>query len=535
MTGGLSEGGHRMPHQGIDRDRPAPRQQAETWQGKLLHQLFEEQMRRTPDAVAIIHEMHRITYCELDERAEALASTLRNRGVGPETLVGICLARTPRLIVSMLAVLKAGGAYVPLDPSYPLDRLIYILNDAEPTIVLVDRSTREILSTSPAPLLNVDEEMQPSTNVVRRVRSISDNNLAYILYTSGSTGRPKGVALTHSNAASFLNWVCNTFSLSMLTRVLAGTSISFDLSILEIFAPLAVGGAVVLVLNILRLPSTPARNEITMIQAVPSAMAALMQTDTLPQSVSTVLLGGEPVPGALVQALYEHDHIQDVWNLYGPTEAATYAIAGIAARNTIADPPIGVAISNALIHILDENLFPVAPGMLGELYIGGTGVARGYHGQPGMTAECFVPDMVSISPGTRLYRTGDLGRYNSRGVIEYLGRIDQQIKLNGFRIELGEIEAILRQHPQVYQAVVLVGGSSSGTKHLVAIIMLHPQAHLKENQGDWGKLLSLKAVQTFTGEKLPRFMIPRQLIILDELPLTSNGKIDRRLLESVYA
>ncbi|MGZ3460091.1 MAG: non-ribosomal peptide synthetase, partial [Archangium sp.] len=502
------------------------RVEAEVEAGAVLHQAFEAQVERTPEAVALIAGTQRLTYRELEARANRLAWRLRALGVGPETLVGVYLERTAELVVALLGTLKAGGAYVPLDPAYPRERLEYTLRDARARVLLTREGLREALGGHEARVVCVDTDARTleAWSAQRPEREAGAAHLAYVLYTSGSTGRPKGVALEHRGAVAFLRWAAASFTPRQLERVLAATSICFDLSVFELFAPLSSGGAVVLAENALALPMLEAASEVTLINTVPSAMAALVHMGGVPASVRTVNLAGEPLPGTLVEALYRETAVEQVFNLYGPTEDTTYSTYALAARGAGREPTIGCPLPGTRAYVLDAWLRPVPRGVSGELYLGGVGQARGYLNRPELTAERFVPDPFSPEPGARLYRTGDRVRFLADGSLEYQGRIDFQVKVRGFRIEPGEIEVVLGQHESVRDAAVLAREDVPGDRRLVAYVVARP-----------GQALDVSALRGFAQRRLPDFMVPAAFVVLEALPLTPNGKVDRKALPAPEA
>ncbi len=460
--------------------------------------LFEAQVARTPEATAVVWREERLTYAELNRRANRVAHGLRALGVGPETRVAVCMERTPELLSALLGVLKAGGAYVPLDPAYPAERLRYMTEDSRAAMVL----TREEMAKLAGPESDPEPWAQPG-------------NLAYVIYTSGSTGRPKGVAIEHRSASALAHWSREVFTAGELAGVLASTSVCFDLSVFELFVPLAWGGAVLLAEDVLELPRLPAAGEVRLVNTVPSAMMELARQGAIPLSVRTVNLAGEPLPRPLVDRLYEQG-VGRVVNLYGPSEDTTYSTLAVPARGDSRPPAIGRPISGTRAYLLDRSLNPVPVGVPGELLLGGAGLARGYLGRPELTAEKLVPDPFTGEPGGRLYRTGDLVRYRPDGEIDFLGRIDHQVKVRGFRIELGEIEAALLRHPQVRDAAALVREDRPGDRRIVAFVA-----------GDQPQLAELRG---FLGSQLPAYMVPSAVIPLAVLPLTANGKVDRRAL-----
>jgi amino acid adenylation domain-containing protein len=432
-----------------------------------------------------------------------VAHGLRALGIGPETRVAVCLERASELLPALLGVLKAGGAYVPLDPAYPAERLRYMAEDSQAALVL----SREEMAKLTGPETDPEPWAQPG-------------NLAYVIYTSGSTGRPKGVAIEHRSASALAHWSREVFTAGELAGVLASTSVCFDLSVFELFVPLAWGGTVLLAQDVLELPRLPAAGEVRLINTVPSAMMELARQGAIPPSARTVNLAGEPLARALVDRLHEQGAGR-VINLYGPSEDTTYSTIAIPARGDSRPPSIGRAISGTRTYLLDRSLNPVPVGIPGELLLGGAGLARGYLGRPELTAAAFLPDPFADEPGSRLYRTGDLARYRPDGEIDFLGRIDHQVKVRGFRIELGEIEAALLRHPEVREAAVLVREDRPGDKRIVAFVVGHPP--------------ELTELRTFLSSQLPAYMVPSVVASLEALPLTASGKIDRRALARLRA
>ncbi|MEO7328036.1 MAG: amino acid adenylation domain-containing protein, partial [Minicystis sp.] len=483
----------------------------------LLHELVEAQVDRTPEAIALVDGSERISYREMERRANQLAHALRRRGVGPDVLVGVCVTRSAPMVIALLAILKAGGAYVPLDPAYPTQRLAQILEDSGARVVLSEESVKSALPPHGSDLLLLDRDA-PSfakESDARPPRITGPKDLAYVLFTSGSTGRPKGVAIEHHSPVCLIHWAKEVYSPADTAGVLLATSICFDLSVFELFLPLASGGKLIIAENALALPELPAATEVTLVNTVPTAIAELMRTGGVPASVRVVCLAGEALSAALVALVYEQATIERVYNLYGPTEDTTYSTYTMVPRGM--PVTVGRPIANGRAYVLDtrRRLSPI--GVPGEIYLGGEGLARGYLGRPDLTAERFVDD--PFHPGERLYRTSDLGRIRADGEIEYLGRIDYQVKVRGFRIELGEIEAVLRQHAGVKDVVVLAREDIPGSKRLVAYLTAEGDARPED--------ASLRA---FVGSKLPDFMVPAVFVVLEKLPLTTNGKIDRKAL-----
>ncbi len=483
-------------------------------EGVGLHQLFEQQVDRTPDAVALVAGTETVTYRRLDAWANAVAHRLRERGVEAGTLVGVSVHRSAALVAAMLGILKAGGAYVPLDPAYPRPRLAQILLQAQAPVIVIDDAARAALPENAAELLLVGEP--PLEASPRLAGGATARDLAYVLFTSGSTGTPKGVAIEHRSAVALVAWGRQVFSAAELAGVLFSTSISFDLSVFEVFLPLAVGGRLLIATNALELPTLTAADQVTLINTVPSAMAELLRMKGIPASVRTVCLAGEALPASLAAAVYAEPTIEKLYNLYGPTEDTTYSTYTLVPRDGSA-PLIGRPIANGTAYILDARMEPEPIGVAGEIYLGGAGLARGYLHQPGMTADRFV--LSPFVAGERLYRTGDLGRYREGGELEYLGRLDHQIKLRGFRIELGEIEAVLRKQSGVRDVVVVAREDQPGDKRLVAYVV-----------GADGAALATSELRVAVKNALPEYMVPAIFVALDALPLTANGKVDRRAL-----
>jgi amino acid adenylation domain-containing protein len=498
-----------------------------------IHELFEAQVHRTPDAVAVQCGGKKLTYQELNTRANQLAHYLQELGIGAEKLVGICVERSLETIIGLLGILKAGGAYVPLDPAYPRERLGFMLEDSQIGVLLTQDGIIEDgrwrigdgdpRSSIPDPRLQVVYLDRDSPLIAEQKQDdprsgVCAENLAYVIYTSGSTGTPKGVAIEHRNAVALLHWATSVFTNDELAGVLASTSICFDLSIFELFVPLSWGGKVVLAENALHLSSVAEKSEVTLINTVPSVMTELLAMGKLPDSVRTINLAGEPLRSELVKQIYENTNVERVYDLYGPSEATTYSTFTL--RTAEAPPTIGRPISNTRIYILDRNLQPVPIGVPGELYIGGAGVARGYLKRPDLTAERFISSSLNANGGERIYRTGDLAGYRPDGDIEFLGRADNQVKIHGYRIELGEIEAVLTKQPTVKDCVVVVYEHESRPgKILVGYVVPRESS-----------VLSVTELRRYLKEKLPKYMIPSSFVVLETLPLMSNGKVDRNTL-----
>ncbi|WP_407882763.1 amino acid adenylation domain-containing protein, partial [Scytonema sp. NUACC26] len=486
-----------------------------------IHHLFEAQVERTPDAVAVVFEDQQLTYQELNKRANQLAHHLQRLGVGPEVLVGIYVKRSIEMVVGLLGILKAGGAYVPLDPQLPQERLTFMLTDSQISVLVTQQLLVSELPKHNAQVLCLDNNWNVSVkdNVNTRPISVQAEHLAYVIYTSGSTGRPKGVGIKHHSSVALLTWARELFASEYFTGVLASTSICFDLSVFELFVPLSWGGKVILAENVLQLPSLSEAEYVTLLNTVPSVMTELLRMERLPASVSIVNLAGEPLPHQLVQQIYQQNTIQQVFNLYGPSEDTTYStFAWVKQGDNVVT--IGHPIANTQVYVLDKYLHPVPIGVKGELYISGDGLARGYFNHPELTAEKFIPNPLSQKPGERLYKTGDIARYLPDSNLEFLGRIDNQVKIRGYRIEPQEIEITLSQHPQVRQIVVVLREDEQGDKFLVSYVV--PQ--------QLEQVPSISALKSFLREKLPDYMVPSAFVMLETLPLTPNGKVDRRAL-----
>ncbi|HEX6095008.1 MAG TPA: non-ribosomal peptide synthase/polyketide synthase [Thermoanaerobaculia bacterium] len=485
---------------------------------KLIHELFEQQAAAHPKSVAVICEDHSLTYGELNARANRLAHELIAMGVQPDDRVAICTERGLDMVVGLLGILKAGGAYLPLDPAYPSERLQYLLEDGAPKALLTQKALQSLLPAGDVPSLLLDGaelrtrlSAHPSSNPASGVTA---RNLAYIIYTSGSTGRPKGVAIEHANTTNLLYWALENFSRQELFNSLFSTSINFDLAVYELFAPLAAGSTLTLVRNALALTARP--EPVTLINTVPSAIKALLDAGGVPATARVVNLAGEPLKQEVVERIFAETEAESVANLYGPSETTTYSTWVRMPREQGFAPHIGRPLANTQVYILDAHRELVPVGVAGEIYIGGAGVARGYLNRPELTAERFLKDPFSADADARMYKTGDLGRWLPDGNIEYLGRNDFQVKIRGFRIELGEIEAKLAQCAGVREAVVVAREDVPGDKRLIAYVV--------------GSGLSIASLRTELARQLPEYMVPSLFLQLDAMPLTPNGKLDRKAL-----
>ena len=481
-----------------------------------MHELFEEQVQLTPDATAVVFHKSRITYDELNRRANQLAHYLRRLGVGPEVQVGVLLERSIEMMVSLLGVLKAGGAYVPLDPQYPEERLTFMIDDAAARVLITQEHLRHRLNDRAVTHVVVIEQQDWAGEPVENPAvSLDEDNLAYLIYTSGSTGVPKGVAIAHRNAATLIDWALETFDREDLVGVLASTSICFDISMFELFVPLSMGGQVILAEHLLAAPMLEAKAEIRLINTVPSVITELLRLQGLPPNARVINLAGEALRRPLVEELYEQPPVERVVNLYGPSEDTTYSTWAVMVRGDEAPVVIGRPIANSYAYVVDDSGSVLPIGVEGELWLGGDGLSRGYLNRPDFTADRYIPDALSGRRGARLYRTGDLCRYRSDGNIEFLGRIDHQVKIRGIRIELGEIESVLTGHPSVHETVVVLKGD-----RLVAYVV--------SSRSDVD-LLS-RDLQRYMRKKVPANMVPSLFVVLRALPHTPNGKVDRKLL-----
>ncbi|NET60217.1 MAG: amino acid adenylation domain-containing protein, partial [Symploca sp. SIO2E6] len=497
-------------------------------QDKCIHQLFEEQVEKTPDAVAVVFDSEPLTYRELNCRANQLAHYLQLKGVAPEVLVGIYVERSLEMVVGLLGILKAGGAYVPLDPVYPQERVNYILSNSQAKFLITSSQLLSSLPNQEIPIICLDTEwevisLESPENPESKVKP---DNLSYVIFTSGSTGKPKGVEICHQSLVNFINSMSGKPGLTSSDRLLALATICFDIHTLEIYQPLTIGATVILVSRKvaqdgLRLASKISQSDVTVMQATPATWQMLLIANWSGKPDLKAICGGEALPKELADSLLTQ--VGSLWNMYGPTETTVWStIYEVKPNRPIRGEGtpelIGCPIANTQIYILDSDLQPVPIGVPGELHIGGVGLARGYLNRLELTAAKFIPNPWSNKPGSRLYKTGDLARYLPDGNIEFLGRIDHQVKIRGFRIELGEIEAVLVQHSQVLAAVVIAREDIPGDKRLVAYLTTNaPKTAIND-------------LHSFLKTKLPEYMIPAAFVFLEAIPLTPNGKINRRAL-----
>ena len=495
-------------------------------QHKCIHQLFEEQVEKNPEAIAIVFKQQQLTYQELNQKANQLARYLQALGIKPEVLVGICVERSLEMMVGLLGILKAGGAYLPLDPTYPKDRLAYILSDSQVPVLLTQQHLVGSLPEHQASIIYLDSDWtsiaQESENNL--ACEVTAENLAYIIYTSGSTGQPKGVSVAHKNLLNLVFWHQRVFEVNPSDRATQLAKIAFDASVWEIWPYLAAGASLFLVET--ELLSSPMQlqewfvsKEVT-ITFLPTPLANELFALEWPKNLALriVLVGGDRLHQLPTASLPFK-----VINNYGPTENTVVTSSGliIGFGQDKTSPHIGRPIDNTHVYILDRYLQPLPIGVSGELHIGGAGLARGYLNRAELTKEKFIPNPFSNEAGTRLYKTGDLARYLPDGNIEFMGRLDHQVKIRGFRIELGEIEAVLNTYPSIQQAVVIATEEINSQKCLVAYLISTDES------------LTTNKLREFLRQKLPEYMIPSTFVVLEKLPLTPNGKIDRRALPLV--
>jgi amino acid adenylation domain-containing protein len=495
-----------------------------------VHELFEQQASLHPDSIALVFEDRQLTYRELNERANQVANYLRKRGVGPEVLAGVCLERCPEMLIALLGIWKAGGAYVPLDPAYPMDRLSFMVKDAAVKVLLTDNKHRQLFPSANDQTICMDADWpviaQESTGNLEPAATLS--NLAYVMYTSGSTGMPKGVMVLHGGLVNYLSWAVKTYSVQAGGSVPVHTSISFDLTVTGMYTPLLAGGRVEILSEDVAgqslLKALRKGKDRSLVKITPAHLELLSQQISPEEAAGTTkvfVIGGENLLAESLLLWRKFAPAMRLINEYGPTET----VVGCCTYEVKADDPasgsvpIGRPIANTQLYILDRYMNPVPIGVIGELYIGGAGVARGYLNRPELNKERFLNDPFSSQAGARLYKTGDVARYRNDGILEYLGRVDNQVKVRGYRIELGEIEATLASDPRVKSCAVLVREDEPGNKQLVGYVV--PRE---------GRSPTAEDLRQFVKQKLPEYMAPAHFVFLDSIPLTTNGKVDRKAL-----
>ena len=477
-----------------------------------VHELFEAQAERTPDAIAIQCEKHSLTYAQLNVRANQVAHWLRKHGVKPESLVALCLERSLDSVIALLGILKAGGAYVPLDPAFPRRRLAQILEDSQPQVMITQPALQQMASSVSKHTLVMGAPALASMSRENPDSEVQSHNLAYVIFTSGSTGRPKGVQIEHRSLVNFLQSMAREPGLSANDILVAVTTFSFDIAGLEIFLPLIAGARIVIAGRDIALDGRALRqllqdSNATVMQATPITWRILLESGWQGREGMKVLCGGEAMPPELAREMIPR--CSTLWNLYGPTETTIWSTVS-RVRSVENRIPIGRPIANTQVYIVDDQLCQLPAGATGELLIGGEGLARGYLNQPELTAERFIPNPFNPDLTSRLYKTGDLCRFRRDGTIEYLGRNDNQVKIRGYRIELGDIEAALESHPRVKQAAAKVVEGPRREKSIVGYVIA-PGVETYE-------------LRTYLTERLPRYMLPSSFVKLAELPLTAKSQ-----------
>lgn len=493
-----------------------------------LHDEFLRSARNSPDAPAIWFDEGMLTYAELDRQSRSLAERLVAEGAGPGVPVGICVERTPSLLVGILAILRTNACYLPLDPKYPNERLRFMVGDSGTRLVLTTPTARHRCPQGPTVLVLGDTLV---TEPGERPIATLAGDAAYVVYTSGSTGQPKGVVIRHSSCAAMLAELDGFFAECDLSGVAAVTSICFDLSVMEIFSALARERAVILVESALHLPESPHLHRVTHLNAIPSVMASLLDGGTLPPNLRSVVLGGETVHRRLVDRVYRETNADRVFNGYGPTEGTVFCSFKLVAPDSLGEPSIGRPSSTARVYVLDAHLRPVPAGHPGELYLAGAGLALGYVNRPRTTAERFLPDPRVA--GERMYRTGDIARLTSEGELEFAGRVDHQVKVRGYRIELEEIETRLAGCSQVREAVAVVrtvAGDSDGAALVAYVVPDLDPARSAIDGPPWRDPHLQALIRERLSLSLPDHMIPETIVFLTALPTAPNGKLDRSAL-----
>jgi amino acid adenylation domain-containing protein len=504
---------------------------------QCVQELFEAQVERSPEAVAVVYKDWQLSYGELNRRANRLAHYLREQGVGPDTLVGLCVERSPEMVVGILGILKAGGAYVPLEPSYPVERLQFMLQDSAPVALLTQPHLKELFPNLSKTLHVLDLapseaawKDQPEVNPDRVTVGQAMESLAYVIYTSGSAGKPKGVQITHRSLVNLLCSMSGRPGINPDDVWLAETNLSFDMSVPELYLPLVVGACMKIIDREAAMDGALLLQEldrgVTVFQATPTTWSLLLESGWKGSPALKALCGAEALPADLAKKLV--GRCNSLWNMYGPTETTVWSMAE-KIEEGVERICIGRPIANTQVYVLDEDLQPAPPGVAGELYIGGTGLARGYLKRDDLTAERFVPNPFTTEAGARLYRSGDQARWMEEGTLQFLGRKDNQVKIRGFRIELGEIEHQLSGLPGVSGAVVLGREDVSGEKRLVAYVATSEYPAEEEEQSAI-KAGLIAGYRQALAARLPHYMAPSMFVLLKEFPLTPNGKLDRKAL-----
>lgn len=493
-----------------------------------IHEAFEAQVERSPDRIAVVFEGKNVTFKQLNTRANQLAHRLRKSGVGPDVIVGACFERSLEMMVGLLAILKAGGAYVPIDPSYPSERISFIIDDTNLAIIVAQRNLVEKLPPKKTRLLLcVDQSPELDADSENPCCEVAPQNLAYVIYTSGSTGTPKGVMISHAAVCNYLSWMGETFDLNETDRFLQKAPFTFDASVWEFYLPLSLGAQLVFAKpggerDNTYLTNLIGREGITVIQFVPSLLRLFLERSSVEicGSLKHVFSGGEALTIDIQNNFSTRLPSASLYNLYGPTETTIYSTYWlchtISGQNIV---PIGKPIKNTEIYVLDHNLQLARRGEVGEIHIGGAGVAKGYLNRPELTMQRFIPNPFNKECGDRLYKTGDLARYLPDGNLEFLGREDQQVKIRGIRIELKEIESLLGRHPEIKDNVLVVNEVAPGEKRLIAYVVLRPRS-----------VLTTSDLRAYLIKRLPDYMMPSTWILMEALPLSANGKIDRQAL-----
>ncbi|WP_027659573.1 non-ribosomal peptide synthetase [Salinispora fenicalii] len=492
-----------------------------------LHSGFLAHAAKHPETVAVFSAAGELTYGRLDQTSAALAERLSALGVGPGVPIGVCVERTPDLLVAILGVLRAGACYLPLDPQYPASHLAFMVADSETRLVVTTRASRDTCPDGCTPLVLEEVELEEVETVANPspVASVPDDS-AYVIYTSGSTGVPKGVPIRHSSCAAMLGEVDRIFADCDMSGIAAVTSVCFDLSVLEIFSALSRGRSLVLVDSAAHLPESSHAERVTHVSTVPSAMTSLLDAQAVPAGLRTVVLGGEPVRRSLVDRIYRETNVDFVFNGYGPTEGTVFCTFKLVSPDESGEPSIGTPSLTARVYVLDEELRSSPVGEPGELYLGGDGLTWGYLKRPGLTAERFVPDPQMA--GERIYRTGDIARLTEAGEFEFIGRSDHQVKVRGKRVELEEVEARLTDCPEVRMAAAVVREPAADTRTLIAYVV--PAGAIADENGPWLDTNLQTVIRQKLGAMLPDYMVPETIVFLPALPLSPVGKLDRTAL-----